>query len=270
VFVCRRQLDGWLFLVSASLAVSALFVLFTQLAWTPVAERYMYIPCGPFVIGLVYVVSARLTLPVWPRVAIVLVSLLLGAGAWLTATRNIVWQDNLTLYQDAVRQSPDFAPAKNQLALALKAHNRFDEANEILASNKMPGGDAASLNIAVALWEQGDYFAARSYLLQLLADNFGVRETQILEMLVRVTSEYLDGINDETLKRKGYKDTLVWLERLTEISSTGFNYYRIGRIQLALEDGVAAQHAFAEAARRFPPDSIYKEPATKLARDLAQ
>jgi hypothetical protein len=135
VFVCRRQLVGWLFLVSASIAVSALFVLFTQLAWTPVAERYMYIPCGPFVIGLVYAVGARLTLLARPRATIVLVSLLLGVGGWMTVSRNMVWQDNLTLYQDAVRQSPDFAPAKNQLALALKAHHRQDEADEILASN---------------------------------------------------------------------------------------------------------------------------------------
>lgn len=270
VFACRRQLVDWLFLVSASIAISALFVVFTTLAWTPVAERYMYVPCGPFVIGLVYAFAARLTLPAWQRVAIVLVFLLLGVGGWVTASRNIVWQDNLTLYQDAVRQSPDFAPAKNQLALALIAHNRHDEANEILASNKMSAEKIATLNVAAALWDQGDYAAARGYLLQRLADNPGDRETQILNMLVRMTSEYLNGVTDETLKRNGYKDILVWLERLKDLSATGFNYYRIGRIQLLLEDEVAAQHAFAEAAKRFPSDSIYKEPATKLATDLVQ
>jgi hypothetical protein len=180
----------------------------------------------------------------------------------------MVWQDNLTLYQDAVRQSSDFAPAKNQLALALNAHNRNAEANEILASNKLSEADAASLNTAAALWDQGHYDAARSFLLLRLEDNPVAREAQVLEMLVRITSEHLNGINDETLRRNGYKDILVWLERIKDLSPTGFNYYRIGRVHLVLEDKVAAQHAFAEAAKRFPADSIYKKPATKLATDL--
>ena len=270
VLAWRRRSVGWMFLVSGSIAVSALLVLFTKLAWTPVAERYMYIPCGPFVIGLVYAVGTKLTLLTWKRAAAALTFLLLVVWGGVTAKRNIVWQDNLTLYQDAVRQSPDFSPAKNQLALALKAHNRQAEANEIFANNKMRAGQTASLNVAAALWEQGDYGAARAYLLERLADTHGSQEVQILEMLVRVTSEYLNAIKDETLKRNSYKDTLAWLQRLKGISPNGFNYYRIGRIQLALGDKVAAQQSFAEAARRFPRDSIYKEPATKLARDLAQ
>jgi tetratricopeptide (TPR) repeat protein len=199
-----------------------------------------------------------------------LVFVLLWAGAWSTATRNIIWQDNLTLYQDAVNQSPDFAPAQNQLALALNAHNRHDEANEILIRNKIPEGGGASLNAAAALWAQGDYAAARGFLVQYLVDNPGAHETQVLEMLVRMTSEYLNGISDETVKRNGYRNILIWLERIREISATGFNYYRIGRIHLALGDKIAAQQAFAEAARLFPPDSIYKAPATKLAIDLAR
>jgi len=106
--------------------------------------------------------------------------------------------------------------------------------------------------------------------MQRLEDNFGVRETEILEMLVRMTRAHLNDIDDESLKRKGYIDILGWLERITEISATGFNYYRIGRLRLTLGDKVSAQKAFADAARLFPDDSIYKKPATKLARDLAQ
>jgi tetratricopeptide (TPR) repeat protein len=270
VLACRRQLVGWLFLVSASIAISALFVAFTKLAWTPVAERYMYIPCGPFVIGLAYAVGTRIKPLAWQRASIVVVSLLLGVGAWTTATRNIVWQDNLTLYQDTVRQSPDFAPARNQLALALKAHNRHDEANDILINNKVSAGGIPPLNVAAALWDQGDYAAARGYLMKLLVDKPGAQETLILEMLIKITTEHLNGIDDDSLKRNGYKDVRAWLGRILEISSTAFNYYRIGRIHLLLDDKLAAQRAFAEAAKRFPSDSIYKAPATKLARDLAQ
>ncbi|MCK4501550.1 MAG: hypothetical protein KAU22_00855, partial [Desulfuromonadales bacterium] len=220
--------------------------------------------------ALTLTVAHRVRAPAWNQVATIVLPFVLCGAAWATTNRNIVWQDNLTLYQDAVEKSPNFAPAINQLAIALKAHNRHDEASKLLVKNQMPVGDVASLNVAAALWDQGDYTAARSYLLQRLVDNPGAQETRILEMLVKMTSEYLNETDDNTLKRNGYKDILVWLERITEISSTGFNYYRIGRIHLVLEDKVAAQKAFAEAVKLFPADSMYKEPATKLARDLAR
>jgi tetratricopeptide (TPR) repeat protein len=77
-------------------------------------------------------------------------------------------------------------------------------------------------------------------------------------------------IDNDTLKQNGYMDILGWLERITAISTTGFNYYRIGRVNLILGDKNAAQKAFAKAAELFPEDSLYKKPAEKLARDLAK
>ena len=58
--------------------------------------------------------------------------------------------------------------------------------------------------------------------------------------------------------------------KLKEMTPDGFNYYRLGRVHLILKNRGAAQRAFAEASIRLPEDSIYKGPATKLARDLAQ
>ncbi len=266
----QRNLTGWLFLASASIAISALMVLFTGLAWTPIAERYMYIPCGFFVIGLIYAVGPRLELATLKRVAPMLVFLLLGIAGWATSARNIVWQDNLTLYQDAVRQSPDFAPARNQLALALKAHNRDNEAMDIVVSNKSANEKATALNNAMALTEQGDYVAARAKLLQLAENERGYQETKILDLLIKLTHQYLKDVDDSDLRRVCYKDMLGWLERIKINNPSAFNNYRIGRIHLLLENKSAAQQAFAEAARLFPVDSIYKEPAAKLATELAQ
>jgi hypothetical protein len=270
LIVLQRNLTGWLFLASASIAISALMVLFTGLAWTPIAERYMYVPCGFFVVGLVYAAGPSLEHANLKKVTPVLVFFLLGVAGWATSVRNIVWQDNLTLYQDAVRQSPDFAPARNQLALALKAHNRDDEAMEIVVSNKSANEKEASLNNAVAMMKQGDYVAARTNLLQLANNEYGYQETKTLDMLITLTYEYLKDVSDPGLQRASYKDMLVWLERIKINNPSAFNNYRIGRIHLLLENKSAAQQAFAEAARLFPVDSIYKEPAAKLATELAQ
>ena len=269
ILVWRRRLGGGLFLLTASIGVSALLVVFTKLAWTPIAERYMYIPCGTFVIGMVYAVGTRLTIPARRRVAMAVVPLLLGGSAWATACRNIVWQDNLTLYQDAVHQSPDFAPAKNQLALAFYEHGRVDEARQLLAENVMPDSDPAAINRAAAYWEAGDYETARAHLLRLL-DKSEVQEVQILETLIKMTTDHLSKIGDETLKRSYYEDILGWLERLCHKWPNGFTYYRIGRVHLILNDRTEAKRAFSEAAKRFRRDSLYYEPSAKLARDLAE
>lgn len=271
LLVCayRRGPVGWFFLASASIAISALLVLFTKLAWTPVAERYMYIPAAPFVIGSVYAVGNSIKDSFLQRFVGVLGVSLIVVWGWQTSSRNIVWQDNLTLYQDAVRQSPDFAPAKNQLALALQKHGYEEEAAKILVSNKMPSTGNAAMNAAVAVAEDGNYAAARSELLSRLADADDYQTVKTLELLLRLTNKYVKNADDE-LKDAAYRDIAEWLERIKEISPTGFNYYRIGRAQLRLGDKAAAQVAFAEAVKRLPADSIYKKPAEKLARDLGR
>jgi len=269
VLAWRRRPVEWLFLASASIAISALFVVFTRLAWTPIAERYMYIPSAPFIVGLVYAGSSWKWLGKWQKPILIIMPLLLVGIGWATISRNIVWQDNLTLYQDTVRKSPDFALAKNQLALALLNHGRKEEALNILSENEVTTADAASLNRASAKSEKGDYPSAREDLLERLQDP-GAQESEILDRLVKITCEQAVKIDNEKFKKIYYNDILCWLQRIVARQPNGFNYYRIGRVQLLLHNRAEAQRAFAEAAKRFPEDSLYREPATKLARNLAE
>jgi len=272
LLVCavRRQPAGWMFLASASIAVSALLVIFVCLAWTPVAERYMYIPSAPFIIGCVFSIGRHIKRPAEQRLAGVLVFSVLVFWGWQTADRNVVWQDNLTLYQDTVRKSPDFAPAKNQLALALQKHGRAEDAAEILANNEMPVSGLAAVNVAVALAEGGDYEAAKNDLLARLHDADDYQKAKILEKLVQLTDKYGRETQDEKLIRTVNQEVVGWLKQIRKISPTGFNYYRVGRMQMFLGNKAEAQATFAEAARRLPADSIYKKSSVKLARDLAE
>jgi tetratricopeptide (TPR) repeat protein len=268
LLVWRRRPIGTLFLVSAALAASALLVVFTRLAWTPLAERYMYVPCGVFAVALVYGCAPWVERLRLERAVPVLLPLLLATGAWASTARNIIWQDNLTLYQDTVRKSPDFAPAKNELAIALYAHGRAEEATELLASLRLPEGQTASLNRAAALAEQEDYQQARQLLLERRKKH-DAKEIRVLEMLVRLTSEEAEKTTDDEQRRQYFLNIAGWIEDLMRLSSDPFNWYRLGRVHLALENRVEAQRCFAEAARRLPEGSVYREPAAKLARNLA-
>ena len=268
ILVFRLRPVGLFFVMSAFLGSSALLVLFTRLAWTPIAERYMYIPCSFFSIALVFGSADLVERLGWQKIVAGVIPLLLATSAWATVNRNMVWQDNLTLYQDTVQKAPDFGPARNQLAIALYAHHRPEEARIIIESTRVPEGQIASLNDAAILAEKGDCSGARAILLKRLM-NPGVLEGRILTMLVKVTMDMAVKISDQSEKRPLYQEIVGWLERLESLTGDPFHLYQMGRVQLILKNRQEAQRCFSKAASRFPSDSIYKSPATKLARDLA-
>jgi len=265
----QRRPAGWLFLTSISLAISALFVVFTQVAWTPFAERYLYIPAAPFVVGVVHVAAADVERWSLQRLSVVVLVLLLGFASWTVVARNLVWQNNLSLYQDTVRKSPDFAGARQHLAAALREHGREEDALALLGQNPEEKGRFALLSLASAHRRAGDYVAARASLLKLLEDP-GDLEFRVLDQLIQMTSDRARQIQDSELRRASYQEVLEWLERMSERWPNGFVFYRIGRIHLILNNRMEARLAFAEAARRLPTDSPYQAPAAKLARNLAE
>ncbi|MCM2265242.1 MAG: hypothetical protein NDI73_08620 [Desulfuromonadales bacterium] len=270
----RDRPAGRLLLISFGLATSALLVIVTRQAWTPVAERYMYIPTGPFVIG-VTIAFAQLTERARRQGLIAsCVALLLLGMVVVTAQRNVVWQDNLTLYEDAVKQSPGFAPAKNQLALALYAHGRAEEAAALIGSIRISGGELSSLNQAAILRKAKRFDEARHFLLERLngpGTSTARIEARILEMLLAVNNdEFNQGINDVGRRKERLQEMLDWLKRLETLTKSPFFMYRQGYVNLLLGNRDEAQKCFAEAVKRFPDDSPYKGPAQKLAKDLEQ
>jgi tetratricopeptide (TPR) repeat protein len=258
---------GVFFLLTAFLGSSAFLVVFTRLAWTPIAERYMYIPCGLFAVAAVFGTADLVERFAWQKYCLAVVPLLFGIYGWATVDRNIVWQDNLTLYQDTVRKSPDFGPANNELALALYSHNRPAEAASVIATAKIPSGQKSSLNQAAAFAEQGRYREALIFLRQRLV-NPGSNEIHILVTLVRVASEAAEKSKVQTEKNILYRDIVGWLERLEFLTHDPFHWYQLGRVHMILKNKQEAQRCFSKAAIRLPADSIYKEPAAKLARKL--
>ena len=133
--IYRRELVAGLFLTSMCIISPAFLVGFTPMAWTPVAERYLYMPSATFCIGITCVffsVSRRFKLD---KVLTVLSVLIFTGTAYATASRNMVWQDNLTLYQDTNEKSPNNPAVINELAAALKAHGRHEEGNRLIRGN---------------------------------------------------------------------------------------------------------------------------------------
>jgi hypothetical protein len=133
----RRSLAAFFFLCAASVAGAALIIPLLNLTWTPLAERYMYIPCAFFSLGIAFSLQrwggrARFQ----PLVTTLSVTVLLVA-CYATASRTILWQDNLALFEDTLKKSPGFVPAQNEIAGALYERGRSQQSIAVRKSMQL-------------------------------------------------------------------------------------------------------------------------------------
>jgi protein O-mannosyl-transferase len=268
-FLVRRTTVSDYFLVSLSMISPGLFVVFARTAWTPVAERYLYISSAFFVIaivGLAFLIFKRYHRETW--VAAGALPIILGA-AIVTAQRTIEWQDNLSLYQDAVRKSPKFRKLNNELASALKDNGRIAEADALLSASQADNPDHVFLyiNQADLLLKQGKTDAARGVLLKAF-QNKKSAHPEVLKMLARIDEVRLF----ETAHRS--KRAVIAREL---IDTYGFLYpkdpdplclYRSGQLLLLLGQQKRAGEFFQRAYEAAPDGMYYKDPAKKLAGTL--
>jgi tetratricopeptide (TPR) repeat protein len=263
---CRR-LVATLLLTSLALLCSALIVSISPVAWTPYAERYLYAPLGPMIVGVVFWLGPYCQDVARRKIAIALLAPLLLAFAGTVLWRSYIWQDNLRLYQDTHEKSPDFARVKNELANALAERGRRSEGVALLNESRVLSNQLAVAGHTAVLIENDDLAGARDFLADRLSKTPG-HTVEILEELIGITNKMAARTEDGQLKQGYYRDILGWLEQLERLTHNPFHWYRLGRIHLLLGDRVNARRCFAEAARRMPVNSPYHAPAKKLAETL--
>jgi hypothetical protein len=136
----RRDIIGGLFLAAACIGLSAILVLLLRPAWTPVAERYLYLPSTFFCLALVLTVCRLFSRFRHPLVAPLVLTLFFTTTAYATFERNLVWQDNVRLFEDTVSKSPDFPFARSVLADLRREAGREAESKAMIQANTAPEG----------------------------------------------------------------------------------------------------------------------------------
>lgn len=272
----RRGLLSALALTCICLVLPALLVSVARMTWTPVAERYLYISCAIFCIVISVIVQridwreGSVAYKMLPFFIITILTLL----TYSTVNRNIVWQNNITLLRDTLRNSPDFYLAQNALVISLKEKGRFEESRALMMSIKAPdgskrGGKLIDSNQAMILAAQGNLPEAKKLLLRNI-ENSGVMYPRILENLVTVNMQLLGQEKNKNTVLELREEIVGYLLKLHEKSGDPFYYYRIGQFYLGTGNKPEAQSYFAKAALFSPDGAYYKKAATKLAEKLKQ
>jgi tetratricopeptide (TPR) repeat protein len=269
----RRDLVSSFFVAGICIGTSALIVAFGNLAWTPIAERYMYIPSAFMVIGTTLMIAPQRRVSKNANATISIVTLLvLVVFAISTTLRNITWQDNLTLFTDTVEKSPDFLPARNDKAIALINKGMNEEGYKIIKSLPTSAGarnwEQTESNKVSVLVSEGKIDEARK-VLKPMAEKSWRNQVRSIEALLKIDENLMmDPKRKDTVEIGG--EVVGLLETLQKKTGNPFYYYRLGQTYLILKNRAEAQKMFEKAYLYAPATAYYREPAGKLAKKLAE
>jgi tetratricopeptide (TPR) repeat protein len=267
----RRTVTAFFFVCAAAISSSALMIPLLKQTWTPLAERYMYIPSAFFIIGLTFAVYSWEKRKQYQSIITGILALVASIAIYGTASRTILWQDNLAFFQDTQQKSPDFVPAQNEIANALYVKGENEKANSIITSIQLPkdliNRQYGFISKASVLINNGDYTGARTLINQALADP-GKHEVAFLEKLLKI--DKLQLMSKNASPQELYQGSVKTLTRLIELTNDPFYSYRLGIVNMQVGERAKALTAFNTVVRTASPTAYYRKPAEKLARDLAK
>lgn len=266
----RRGPVAGLLLASMAIGTSAILALLLRPGWTPVAERYMYVPSVFFCLAAALVVTTLIACVPAQKPVLLLLFALLAAISYTTIERNFLWQNNISLFEDSVRKSPDFPFGRSVLADLLKQAGRNEEGNAMIRSNTAPetlrNADFLDLKRALLLFEEGQLVDARSLVLEKRRKG-GQLYLKFQELLARVDVALIS-ISPQDDAQFVFDEAVTVHKELYQRSHDPFFMYQLGQLYLRAELKSQAANCFATAAREAPIGAHYKAAAETLARKL--
>jgi tetratricopeptide (TPR) repeat protein len=256
------RLTALFFAASALMILPALMIATKQIAWTPIAERYMYMPTAFFCIGasclLCSLQKRNLT-----RLAPLIVLVVCIAGV-VSFQRNLLWKDKLAFYQDAVAKSPGFGSVYNELGGMLLQKDQIIKAAEAFAvADRLNTRPSMKMliksNIMATMVAKGDFVAAREYFFQLFNDK-KFAPADFLELLYKADGKRLESIEKEGKVPLAH-DLLETLGLLNQKKPDPFWLYQSGKMALVTGNTKEAADFFRRAYFAAPVDAHYKAAA---------
>jgi tetratricopeptide (TPR) repeat protein len=265
LLLLRRRLDGFLLGWVIVFVGPALLVAMSGAAWTPLAERYLYLPSvGLSICAASWFGDAR----IWerPRVILVLSGILIWFGV-TTVHRGLQWTEPVSLWQDTVTKSPEFAPAYNEYGIALMRAKRYEEAKtQFEHAISLGYTDKPRQNLAlIARYRDRDPKEVERLLRAEIE-----RGIQTPRLYIGLAGAQLVLAGREPNRYEAYlREAIQNYQRAYELDpSNHLMHYRIGQLQLTLGHYDLARQHFEEAAEKGSPGDFFVEPSIRIVEKL--
>ena len=271
------------FVFWAFLAVGpAALISFTDIAWTPWAERYLYFSLVPLSIAAVSVVFSlsKIKGENSKEVVSLLLATLCGCFFFSTLDRSNLMNDDLELLEDSYRKSPGFISIAVVYANSLAQNKRLEEAEAILLdSEKLPGAKhTLYYSLGYIHKINADYEKAESYLYEALRE---AREDKRLVTMGRTFRKdiFLTFSELEMLKARKtgsmeegrehfFKAADFLIAAYGELPDS-FLLYRTAKLYLSMGENELAAEYFRKFIERRG-DDFYREAAEKLLKKIEE
>jgi tetratricopeptide (TPR) repeat protein len=251
----------------------------THIAWTPMAERYVYMTLPFFVIGVVGVVSSSAWGLGHQRYVGLALAAVVAACIPVTFARNMLWQDKARFYQETTAMNPNFSLIRNEMAWVYFQQGQPKEAEEQLRKGisliRPEDGDRPELlyaNLASFKIQQGNLPEAENILSEVMC-RFDKPSDKVLETKAQLLEKRLSALDvnqerDREAINHLRNDLVAINHQLYDQTSDPFYLYIAGREAMAVSNKKLAVAYLLDCVKKAPPQSTYKNAAQSMAAQL--
>lgn len=260
---------GILFISAVFFILPALLIAVKQIAWTPIAERYLYLPSAFYAIGLSVLIQS--SSEKFRRPVVLVALLVLTSFACISLQRTILWGNKLAFFQDAVAKSPGFGSVYYSLGGELIKKGDIDRAAEAFATaDLLNKRDSMRYSIKASIMgtmiARGENNEAISFFYQLFKEKKAA-PADFLELLYKAGNNKMNELSGNA-KVLMAVDLLETLDLLNQKRNDPFWLYRSGQMSLVIGDKVKATDFFSRSYIAAPPDAHYRGAAGIYLRKL--
>ncbi|AJE03399.1 hypothetical protein GPICK_08570 [Geobacter pickeringii] len=252
----RKSLLSGLGLSGMALLLPVLPLALGTIAWTPYAERYVYLAMPFWLLAFGCVVLEK-KIALAPTV-LILFSILLLVSSLITFQRNLIWQTNVSILADTVAKSPQNLNVHGLYMSALFSKGYYDEAiDQYFTAQKMYKiivnyDDRMDLLYADILNIQGKQDKAEHIYRDILIKSKG-KSIGALQGMIGYYSYLMNKDNKQkTVYLKAMKGYAV---KLTELTTNPEDLYQLGKIYHRLGEYSSAEAVFNTALMHHDLDA---------------
>lgn len=252
------------------LIIPAIIIAVKPIAWTPIAERYLYAPLAFFAPALVGVLYGFCSRKNYKKLQLALIAII-GVFVFLSVQRNIIWQDNFLLYKDTVAKSPNFSRVRNELGLAYALRGNNSEAYGQFSTSKNIDERYVPtiLNLANVRFAEGRYNEALAILVEAERAKT-ISRRDLYRLKARIYEVKLLRDNSRSEQKSIIQKLIDCYVYLYNDALEPFVAYRCGQLLLMNGEGKRAAEMFLKAYNTSTDDAYYKSAAKKLADALSK
>jgi tetratricopeptide (TPR) repeat protein len=263
--VSRRTALSAVFTAGLILVAPAFVLAFGQIAWTPYAERYVYITSAFFIVPVVVYARDKVLFPRFAPARAAIPALLLVLFVSVIS-RGVVWQSDFKLSKDTVEKSPMSRTMRLVYSTVLTEKGDYSEAlNQLNEGRKIPAleyDERFDLNAANILAMQGRFDEAIAYSEAALQKTRGTSK-RALRSLIGLMEKKKETCNKPGETRMFDKKIFAYYVQLFKVDHDPHLLYQLGVTAYDLGDHKRSIRLFEQTRNNLTSDDPYRKFAQK-------